>query len=54
VEEPGKDLGSVQQEARTCRACGTKFFAAADSAFCPVCILQGATGGESTPTGESG
>jgi hypothetical protein len=50
--EPGKGLGSTQQEARTCPVCGTKFFAAADSDFCPVCILRGATGGESTPTGE--
>ena len=54
VEEPGKDLGSVQQEARTCPVCGTKFFATADSRFCPVCILRGATSGESTATGELG
>jgi hypothetical protein len=27
VEEPGKEAGSVQQEARTCLVCGTKFFA---------------------------
>ena len=24
MEEPGKELGSVQQEARTCPVCGTK------------------------------
>jgi len=54
VEEPGKDAGSVEQEARTCPACGTKFFATADSGFCPVCILRGATSGESTTAGESG
>ena len=34
VEEPGKEPGSVQQEARTCPVCGTKFFAAADREFC--------------------
>ena len=45
VEEPGKDLGSVQQEARTCPVCGTKFFATADSRFCPVCILRGLLAG---------
>jgi len=39
---------------RICPVCGTKFFAAADSGFCPVCILRGVTCGESTPTGESG
>ena len=54
VEEPGKEAGSVQQEARTCPVCGTKFFTAADSGFCPVCILRGATGEESASTGESG
>jgi len=54
VEEPGKEAGSVQREARTCPICGTKFFATADREFCPVCILRGATGGESSGTGESG
>jgi hypothetical protein len=53
VEEPGKEAGSVQQEPRTCPICGTKFFATADSEFCPVCILRGATSGESASTGES-
>jgi hypothetical protein len=52
VEEPGKEPGSVQQEARTCPVCGTKFFAAAENGFCPVCILRGATGEESVPIGE--
>jgi hypothetical protein len=51
VEEPGKDLGSVQQEAGTCPVCGTKFFATGDSGFCPVCILRGAPSGESTDRG---
>ena len=51
-EEPGKEAGSVQQEARTCPVCGTKFFAAADSGFCPICILRGAASGESSATGE--
>ena len=54
MEEPGKEVGSEQQEARTCPVCGTKFFATADSGFCPVCILRGATGGESATTGEPG
>ena len=54
VEEPGKEAGSVQREARTCPVCGTKFFAAADREFCPVCILRGATGEESEAIGESG
>jgi len=54
VEKPGKELGSARQEARTCPICGTKFFATGDGAFCPVCILRGATGGESAATGESG
>jgi hypothetical protein len=44
----------VQQKARTCPVCSTKFFATADSGFSPVCILRGATGGKSTATGEPG
>jgi hypothetical protein len=54
VEEPGKELGSAQQEARICPVCGTKFFGSADSGFCPVCILRGATGRESSATDEPG
>jgi len=54
VEEPGKEAGSVQQEARTCPVCGTKFFATADREFCPVCILNRAFGAESAATGASG
>jgi serine/threonine protein kinase len=53
VEEPGKGLGSVQQEARTCPICGTKFFATSDREFCPVCILREAISGESGATGKS-
>src|SRR6516164_9032506 len=53
MEQPGPGLGSVQPEARTCPVCGSKFFATGDSEFCPVCILRGAAGGESTATGES-
>ena len=52
VEEPGKDPGSVRQEARTCPVCGTKFFPTADGEFCPVCILNKAFGAESATTGE--
>jgi hypothetical protein len=51
VEEPGKEAGSAQPEARTCPVCGTKFFASADSGFCPVCILHRAFGAESAATG---
>ena len=54
AEEPAKEPGSVQQEARSCPVCGTKFYATAESGFCPVCILRGAFGGESASTGESG
>jgi hypothetical protein len=54
VEEPGKEAGSVQQEPRTCPICGTKFFATADSEFCPVCVLHRAFGAESSATGASG
>ena len=53
AQEPGKELGSVRREARTCPVCGTKFFATANSEFCPVCILRGATSGESAATGQS-
>ena len=53
AEEPGKELGPAQQEARTCPVCGTKFFATADSEFCPVCILNKAFGAESKATGEA-
>ena len=52
MEEPGNEPGSVQQEARTCPICGTKFFATADREFCPVCILRGANRGESAATEE--
>jgi hypothetical protein len=54
AEEPGKEVGSVQQQARTCPVCGTKFFAIADGRFCPVCILNRAFGAESPATGEPG
>ena len=46
--------GSVQREPRTCPVCGTKFFATADSEFCPVCILNRAFGAESAATQEQG
>ena len=54
MSEPDTRLESVEQEARTCPVCGTKFFATSDSGFCPVCILRGATGGESATTREPG
>ena len=53
VEEPGKEPGLGPQEARTCPVCGTKFYVTADSGFCPVCMLRGATSGESEATGEA-
>jgi serine/threonine protein kinase len=53
-QEPGIERESVQREARTCPVCGTKYFATADMEFCPVCVLRGATGGESAATGEPG
>jgi hypothetical protein len=40
VDEPNKEPESVRQEPRTCPICGTKFYATADSGFCPVCILE--------------
>jgi hypothetical protein len=46
--------GSVQQEARACPVCGTKFFATADRGFCPICIFCGAASGESAATEERG
>jgi serine/threonine protein kinase/tetratricopeptide (TPR) repeat protein len=54
VSEPDGQLGSVEQEARTCPVCGTKFFATADRQFCPVCLLRGAFGAELTAIGEPG
>ena len=45
MEQLGIKLESVQQEARSCPVCGTKFFA--QSEFCPVCILLGAVDSES-------
>jgi hypothetical protein len=42
--------GSGPRKARTCPVCGTKFYATADSGFCPVCILRGAAGGEAAAT----
>ena len=54
MTHPGTKPGSVPPEARTCPVCGTKFYATADSGCCPVCILRGATGGESAATGEPG
>src|SRR5215469_13870723 len=54
VEDPCTKPGSLSQEPRTCPVCGTKFFATADSVLCPVCILRGATGRESSAAGEPG
>ena len=54
MSEPDGQLGSVEQEARTCPVCGTKFFATADRQFCPVCILRRAFGAEPAAAGEPG
>jgi hypothetical protein len=54
VEEPGKEEGRGYQEPCTCPVCGTKFVAAANREFCPVCMLRKAFGAESAATGESG
>src|SRR6516165_11906331 len=54
MEDPGTENGSVPQEIRACPVCGTKFYATADSEFCPVCILHGAGGGEATAAGVAG
>ena len=43
VEEAGKEMGTVQQEARTCPSCGNEFSGAME--FCPVCMLRGALPG---------
>jgi len=47
IEGPGTEPGLAQLGARICTVCGTKFSATSDSGFCPVCILRGATSGES-------
>jgi hypothetical protein len=54
VSEPDGQLGSVEQEARTCPVCGTKFFATTNREFCPVCILRSAFDPESAATGGLG
>ena len=40
MTKPDAQRGKVEQEARACPVCGTKF--SVDSDFCPVCILRGA------------
>jgi len=54
VSKRATQRGAVDQEPRTCPACGTKFFATANKEFCPVCILHRAFGAESKATGEAG
>jgi WD40 repeat protein/serine/threonine protein kinase len=44
------DKSGPQPEIRTCPVCGTKFSAAEESDFCPVCVLRGALTDESLPT----
>ena len=48
-EEPGKKPSLKQHEIRICTACGAKFSATSENAFCPVCMLREvlAGGGES-------
>ena len=38
MEEPGNELGSVQQDVRTCPSCGNELSGAME--FCPVCVLR--------------
>ena len=54
AEQPSTEPGTVEQEAHTCPVCGTKFLATTGREFCPVCILRGATSGESAATGKAG
>jgi hypothetical protein len=54
VADPGATPGSVPREAQTCPVCGIRFFATADSGFCPVCILRGATDEKSALSAEPG
>src|SRR6516162_7014626 len=42
LSNAGAQRGKVEQEARACPVCGTKFPADSDSDFCPDCILRGA------------
>src|SRR5271165_464955 len=39
-EEPDKKPGLKQHEIRICAACGAKFSATSENAFCPVCMLR--------------
>ena len=39
-EEPGKKVGVKRHEIRICAACGAKFSATSENAFCSVCILR--------------
>jgi serine/threonine protein kinase/Tfp pilus assembly protein PilF len=39
-KEPGKKGGLKQHEIRICAACGAKFSATNEKAFCPVCVLR--------------
>ena len=39
-EEPGKKVGLKPHEVRICAACGAKFSATSENAFCPVCVLR--------------
>jgi hypothetical protein len=51
-EDPGaaKAAGLAQRDIRVCPACGTKFSAASESGFCPVCVLLRAASGASALT----
>jgi hypothetical protein len=39
-EDPGKKPRLMQHEIRICAACGAKFSATSENAFCPVCMLR--------------
>ena len=49
VEEPSKELGSVQRTARTCPVCGNELASAME--FCAVCMLRQDLGSGVASTG---
>jgi WD40 repeat protein/serine/threonine protein kinase len=50
LQKLGKTKGRTQTAICVCPACGAKFSARPDSAFCPVCLLRGALANESQST----
>jgi hypothetical protein len=52
LEEPDREEDLAAREIRTCKVCGTRFSAAQENEFCPVCMLKGAFAGR-VESGES-